>query len=183
MKKTVIVLGCAIIAGSLGGVGYSAWVDDATTEGMVINSGTLDISLNGDAEWTKDGSVIDSSTYKSLAPSTYEFTQGFTTSLDGDNLEADMVITWVEDASFADDASATWSLYDSSGNSLIDNAVVGETTTVSVTESMMGENDYNFVFYVDHEGDSFEDPRAHNNEAMSLLVDLGKINIDLKQVR
>ncbi len=183
-----LLAAAALVAGAVGAGGTVAlWnADDGTPLGLVT-AGNLDVELLGEPNWREtspdvaDAGPIDDG-FLARPGDTVTMSQQLTTELRGDNMLGALTVDWDEAPQLAAGTTATYSVRDASGRTVLHDVPLGDTATIEGLDTDDAGRTDVLTLEVAIEFTSAMDDRV-GPDAAAQVTDLGTIVVDLDQVR
>lgn len=185
-----MLAGAGLLTGLLiSGGTFALWnTDGAAALGQIV-AGDLDISLEGETTWEETSSDVvdkqtdlDPATFLARPGDTFQITQDFTTTLQGDNMLAATTVAWADQAALPAEVSATYRVLDGAGTEVTEVTAVGNAATLDAigTDDQGRQDHYTLQIELEFAIDSAD---RFGAEAEVVLADLGDITLDLEQTR
>ncbi|HLS13018.1 MAG TPA: alternate-type signal peptide domain-containing protein [Beutenbergiaceae bacterium] len=188
--RAPMLAGAGLLTGLLiSGGTFALWnTDGAASLGQIV-AGDLDISLEGETTWEETSSDVvdrqtdlDPATFLARPGDTFQITQDFTTTLQGDNMLAATTVAWADPAALPAQVSATYRVLDSAGTQVTEVTAVGDAAALAAigTDNQGRQDHYTLQIELEF---AVEAADRFGPEAEAILADLGEITIDLEQTR
>ncbi|MDN6175547.1 MAG: hypothetical protein L0J17_09165 [Brevibacterium sp.] len=188
-----LVLGAVVLvtAMAVGGGTAAVWTTASDAPDTTITAGNLDITA-GERMWTETstdvanpGATIDPAAFLIRRGDAVTMSQPFTTTLQGDNMIGKVSVDWSDPSTIPNGVSASYDIYDASGQTVGSTRNLGESLNLDETEELLltdddgRVDDFTVTVSLDFAGlsDRFSD------DSTTQLTDLGKFTIRLDQVR
>jgi alternate signal-mediated exported protein len=191
MSRIAIAGAALVVAVGAGAATYSLWNADGDATAGVITSGNLDIALTPDGfAWRetspdvvgKQSGTTGESFAQFVAMSGDSFTvrQGFTTTLEGDNMLGLLSVGWGSQPQLPGGVSATYRVLDSDDDEVA-SATLGQ--PVEVRDLPVGSDSWTVEVDLDFAASEPDRYTTFSGTDPFEITDLGAIVVDLEQVR
>jgi len=188
----IAVTGAAlVVAVGAGAATYSLWTADGDAPAGIITSGDLDIALTPDSftwqETSTDVVATQSGTsresfgdFVAMSGDSFTVRQGFTTTLEGENMLGLLAVRWGSPPQLPDGVSATYRVLDSDDEE-VGSATLGQ--QVEVRDLPVGRDTWTVEVSLGFADDRPDRYTTFSGTDPVEITGLGTIVVDLDQVR
>jgi alternate signal-mediated exported protein len=190
-SRAAVTAAALVVAIGAGAATYAAWTADGDAPAGVITSGDLDIALVPDSfSWqetspdvaaARSGVTRESfAQFVAMSGDSFTVRQGFTTTLEGDNMLGLLSVGWGAQPQLPDGVSATYRVLDSD-DAEVASATLGQ--PVEVRDLPVGSDRWTVEVILDVADGKPDRYTTFSGTDPVEITDLGTIEVDLDQVR